>query len=129
MPLTYILVRLTPSDQHRKIASYNMMDSDVVIERIKDLIKTKIQDHKDPHLKCFVLAKNEEHSVILDFSDRDIQYAVRQACTTLMNELEFRFKVVFTPEYCMLCAHKLNLDGDYERIQRHNNYARFASYV
>ena len=100
--------------------------TDVVVEHIKDLIKTEIKDHKDPYLKCFVL--EDDSDLDLDFNDKDTQNAVRQACETLMNELQFRFKIVFKPECCMLRAYKLHLDTDYERLWRRNNYARFASF-
>lgn len=100
-------------------------DTDVVTECIKDLIRLKIKNHKNPYLKCFVLDRGEG----MDFNDRNIQCAVSQACDSLMHELEFRFKVVFGPEYCMFRAYKLHLDNEYERVRRYNNYARFASFL
>jgi len=51
------------------------MMTDVVVEHIKDLIKTEIKDHKDPYLKCFVL--EDDSDLDLDFNDKDTQNAVR----------------------------------------------------
>jgi hypothetical protein len=86
-------------------------------EHIKTVIKEKILRDQNPYAKCFVVSN----------ADCGAPDGVQSACDSLGEELGFRFKIDFQPEYCFFKAHKIPQEDEFQRLRERYNYARARS--
>jgi hypothetical protein len=63
---------------------------------LKNVIKEQITKADDPYMKCVVINSS-------DYPDMDRE-SIEHTCSILTDELGFRFKIDFQPEYCILKA-------------------------
>jgi len=85
-------------------------------EHIERIIKEHIDTNTNPYIKCFIVPTSDCPEATAS--------QVQSVCDSLMDELGFRFKLDFQPEYCLFKALKI---PDKDEFRKQYNYARAQS--